>query len=66
MTSKFQGKYTRQSNIVLFIDLIYLNGVIFMVSIDRKVKRGSIIHITSQNEEEISKKLIQYYEITIQ
>ena len=43
--------YETNSNIALCIDVVYIIRVVFMVSIDRKVKYRSIIQITSQNEE---------------
>ena len=49
--------YKNNSNIELCIDTIYISCVEFIVSIDRQVKYISIIHITSQNEEEFSKGL---------
>ena len=42
--------YKKNSNISLGSDVIYINGIAFMVSIDIQVKYRSIIHITSQNE----------------
>ena len=42
--------YKNITNIELCIDVLYITGVAFMVSIERQVKYRSIIHITSQNE----------------
>ena len=39
------------------IDSVYINGVEFLVNIERQVKYRSIIHITSQNEELIFKDI---------
>ena len=44
--------YKNNSNIELWIDVIYINGVAFQVSIDEQVKYISTIHISSQNKEE--------------
>ena len=45
------------SNIELWIEVVYINGAAFIVSIYRQVKYRSIIHIKYQNEEEFSKVL---------
>ena len=58
MTFKFQARHTKNNlNIELCIEVVCINGIAFIVSIDRQVKYRSIIHITSQNEEEFSKGL---------
>ena len=54
ITSKI---YKNNSNIELCIDKVYINGVSFLAYIDRQVKYRSMIHITSQKEEEIFKGL---------
>ena len=43
--------YKKKSKIELFIGAGYINGVAFLVYIDRKVKYRSIIHTTTHNEE---------------
>ena len=58
--------YKNYSKIELFIDVLYISGVSFLVPIDRKVKYRSIIHITSQNEEEFSKILTKSFKSIIQ
>ena len=49
--------YKNNSNIELWIDIIYIYGVSFMVSIEIQVKYRSIMNITSQNEKVFSKVL---------
>ena len=51
------GVYKNNSNFELCIDIAYINGVSFLLYIYIQVKYISIIHITSQNEEEFSKGL---------
>ena len=58
--------YKNNSNVELCIDVVYINGVSFLVSIDRQVKYRSIFHIPSQNEEYFSKVLTKYFESIIQ
>ena len=43
--------YNNNSNIELCFDIIYINSVAFLVSIEKKVKYRSIIHNTYHNEE---------------
>ena len=57
--------YKFNSKIELCIDVVYINGIAFLVSIDRQVKCRSIIHITYQNEE-FSKALTKYFKSIIQ
>ena len=49
--------YKNNSNIELFIDLVYINGVASLMSTYIKVKYRSIIHIKPQNEKVIVKCL---------
>ena len=59
MTFRFQAMYIKSSNIELCIDVVFINCVEFLVYIDRQVQYRSIIHITSNNEEECFKGLDQ-------
>ena len=42
--------YKKSSNISLGSDVIYINDIVFMVSIDRQSRYRLIINIKSQNE----------------
>ena len=57
--------YKNNSNIELFIYVICINGVAFLVYIYRQVEYRSIVHITSQNEEDFSKLLTKSFESII-
>ena len=58
MTFKFQARHTKNNlNIELCIEVVYINGIAFIVSIDIQVKYSSIIHIIYQNEEVFSNVL---------
>ena len=47
MILKVQAGLKNNSNIELCIDVVYINSVEFMVSIDKQVKYRSIIHFKS-------------------
>ena len=63
ITSKI---YKNNSKMELCIDVIYINGVVFIVYIDRQLKYISIIHIVTQNEEHFSSVLTKSFASIIQ
>ena len=58
--------YKKNSKIELLIDAIYINGIVFLISIDRQLKYISIIHIVTQNEEHFSSVLTKSFASIIQ
>ena len=56
----------KNSSIELCIDVVYINGVAFMVFIYRQVKYISIINTKSNDEEEFSKVLSKSFKSIIQ
>ena len=57
MKLKFLVRYTKKFKNDLGIDVIYINVIVFLVSINKQGRYISIIHITTQNEEEFFKCL---------
>ena len=51
--------YNKNSNLDLCIDVIYINRVAFLVSIDKQIKYRSIIHVKDQDTPEFFKSLDQ-------
>lgn len=51
--------YTNNSNLDLWIDVIYINSLEFLVSIDKQIKYRAIIHVRDQDAAEFFKCLDQ-------